>query len=105
MQREICDLSRGELGRKVYGDRRIFSSIRQPIQELMEKVDGAELVGRYARGIGDEYHGNYFVSPEGVSVSFDVEVQVHIMATGTSLEAIGKVREKIFQAFTKPNSI
>jgi len=105
MQKEICDLSRGEFGRKVYGDRRIFSSIGQPIQELMEKVGGAELVGRCKRGIGDEHHSNYFVSPEGVSVGFDVELQVHIMATGTSLEAISKVREKIFQAFTEPYAI
>ena len=105
MRKEIYDLSRGEFGRKVYGDGRIFSSISQPIQELMEKVNGAELVGRCKKGIGDEYHGNYFVSPESVSVGFDVELQVHIMATGTSLEAISKVREKIFQAFTKPNSI
>ena len=105
MQKEICDLSRGEFGRKVYGDRRIFSSIRQPIQELMEKVDGAELVGRCKGGIGDEYHSNYFVSPEGVSVGFDVELQVHVMATGTNLEAISKVREKIYRAFTNPDSI
>ena len=105
MQKEIYELSRGELGRKVYGDKRIFSSIKEPIQELMGKVDGAELVREGPGRLGDNYYSNYFVSPEGVSVGFDVELQVHVMATGTSLEAISKVREKIFQAFTKPNSI
>ena len=95
MDKELYHLTRGELGRMVYGKKPNFRTIQDPIQKLMKKIDGAELV-REDRGykIGDEYHVVYYISPEATVVRFDAEGDVRITGIGTDNASLDETKIK-----------
>ncbi|NIO23207.1 MAG: hypothetical protein GTN38_04245 [Candidatus Aenigmarchaeota archaeon] len=111
MKRELYSLSRGELGRKVYGAEKWrkmeINSIKDPIQSLMKGVEGSELVmeegGRSP--VDDTYRAIFFVSPEAVCIDFNARISVHVYGFGTDLDRLRRAEEKIQGAFREPDSI
>ena len=101
MESKLFELSRGDLGRAIYKNNDWnFSSISKPIEDLMSKVSGAELVTAQRGRIGDEYHATYMILPEAVTVQIDASIHVRIKGIGADSDSIKQAYQKMKSVLT-----
>ncbi len=104
MDRELYNFTRGTLARTVYGKETDFHSIREPITDLMSRVEGANLVSAQRGIIPDQFEITYFISPEGATMHFNVGINIRIRAYAADSQVLEKTYNKMQRALGIPLS-
>ena len=105
MKINFYSMRQEELAEKVYGSGwwKEVSSVRQPILELMRRVDGAELINEHLRKADEVYSAAFFITPEAVYVGFESVNKVDVVGVGATQNSLDLAKKKIGKALETPS--